>query len=29
MTEIGEMAYILEVAAALFFSNTHDRIAHL
>jgi len=33
MTEIGEMADILEVAAALFFPNTHDRdrpsIAHL
>ena len=28
MTEIGAMADILEVAAALFFPNTHGRIAH-
>lgn len=27
MTELDEMDYILEVVAALFFPNTHDRIA--
>jgi len=28
MTEIDKMAEILEAAAALFFSNTDDKIAH-